>query len=138
MEHEQIIINIEPDGTELWCAIRKDNITEEFFQIKSFAKSCAHINDKYPELMSEYISQYRKYFNIETSTLTHDGYEYIAKDILKKIPKPIADKLNGIAYDQGHSAGYDEVLNILNGLMWDFKDIFEKYKLVNKETGETV
>lgn len=138
MEHNKLRVLITPNGAEFWCEILEGDITTEYFSIESFTKSCAKISEKYPELLSDYISQYREYFNIETSKLTHAGYVYLAKDILRNIPKPIADKLDGMAYDRGHSSGYDEVLSILHGYMWDFKNIFENYNLVNKETGEIV
>ena len=50
--------------------------------------------------------------------------EYIMRDI----PEEFHSALSYMAYERGHSAGEEEIRNILMGLVEDLKPSFEKYE----------
>lgn len=59
--------------------------------------------------------------------------EFIAKqhEMLARIPEAFHDFFHDLAWEEGHSSGYEEVLNCLSNLLDLFPDALKKY---NKPT----
>lgn len=52
---------------------------------------------------------------------TPEEYETERQEILKRVPEEFRGVLGWMAYDRGHSSGYDEVLMILDSLVSDLE-----------------
>lgn len=55
--------------------------------------------------------------------MTSEEYEAQQQEALEGVHPVLANVLRMRAYDSGHSAGYGEVLGILQGLVYDFRDV---------------
>ena len=55
-------------------------------------------------------------------------YNQKEKEILSVIPKHFHSTLSYMAYERGHSAGEEEVLGCLQGLVGDLRDVINSYK----------
>ena len=58
-----------------------------------------------------------------------------AAEILAQLPEEFRSLLSYQAYEQGHSAGQDEIDSILVGLAYDFSEAWRKY---TARTGKTL
>ena len=56
--------------------------------------------------------------------------EYAAKadKLLQKTPKEFWGVMSGIAWDQGHANGYEEVLNVLSELVAVFEEPIREFE----------
>jgi hypothetical protein len=59
--------------------------------------------------------------------MTQEEFDVKAEELLRDIPDEFRSILNYMAYERGHAYGYDEVLNILDELVYKFKEPIEKY-----------
>jgi hypothetical protein len=62
--------------------------------------------------------------------MTGDEFAAAQKEILEDIPEEFQGTLSYMAYESGHSAGYEEVINYLRGLVSDLEGpikLFEKH-----------
>lgn len=66
--------------------------------------------------------------------MTSDQYEAERTEILDGIPPEFASFLGYQAWEEGHSAGYEEVINVLRGSTYDFRQHLEKYRARHKIT----
>lgn len=60
--------------------------------------------------------------------------EFNAKigEILQSIPKEFHSALSYYAWEQGHSAGFEEVISVLRNLVSDLQSSFETYEKNHK------
>lgn len=58
-----------------------------------------------------------------------DGQEYDARmqELLAEIPEEFRTFVSAQAYDRGHSAGYEEVLGIAQGIVFELVPSISKY-----------
>lgn len=56
-----------------------------------------------------------------------DEFNRKCEEKLKDIPQEFHGAIHYIAYDMGHSFGYDEVYNILSDLAYHLKEPIKKY-----------
>ena len=49
-------------------------------------------------------------------------------ELIKDLPPEFQQVLCGIAWNRGHSGGYEEVINILRDLVYDFKGPIERFE----------
>ena len=54
--------------------------------------------------------------------MTHNEFINKKAEILKDIPKELHNALSGMAWERGHSAGYEEVINYLADLVNELKE----------------
>jgi hypothetical protein len=59
--------------------------------------------------------------------LTREEFEKERDYQVCNLPKEFADYVRSESWEQGHSAGYDEVINIARNMSYDLKPIIEKY-----------
>jgi hypothetical protein len=59
--------------------------------------------------------------------MTQEEFDVKAEELLRDIPDEFRSILNYMAYERGHAYGYDEVLNILDELVYKFKEPIEQY-----------
>ena len=59
--------------------------------------------------------------------MTQEEFDVKAEELLRDIPDEFRNTLNYMAYERGHASGYEEVLNILSGLVYDLKAPIEQY-----------
>lgn len=57
-------------------------------------------------------------------------------DILEGVPDEFQTFLSAKAWEEGHSCGYHEVLNILKDLVWNFQIAFTAYEIRMKQKHE--
>ena len=60
--------------------------------------------------------------------MTDEEYAKKQEELLEDIPKEFHSALSSMAYEDGHSSGYEECINILHGLVSDLKPAIEKYR----------
>lgn len=63
--------------------------------------------------------------------LTEEQYEKLALkrvELLEQVPVEFRSVLSNMAYDRDHSAGEDEVVSILEGLVADLKPAIQSFK----------
>lgn len=66
--------------------------------------------------------------------MTEDEYTKAQAFLLKDIPEEFQGAFSHMAWERGHSGGYDECLNILRELVDDLGDTIKKYgKRVSQE-----
>lgn len=64
-------------------------------------------------------------------------FEKKKAEVLKEIPEEFHFFLSTIAWDEGYSSGYQNVLNLLIDLVWDFKIDLEKFTTrIKQEYGQ--
>lgn len=59
--------------------------------------------------------------------MTQEEYTAAVADLLAGIPQEFREALSAMAWVRGHSAGYEEVIGILGGLVNDLKDPIHKF-----------
>lgn len=59
--------------------------------------------------------------------MTLQEYEKKRDEILDGIPKEFAAFLSMKAWEYGHSAGFEEVINYLQGLEYDFRNAYNRW-----------
>ena len=59
--------------------------------------------------------------------MTEQEYTEAQAELLKDFPPEFKGTLSYMAWERGHSAGYEEVLNELRGLVSDLKEPIQKY-----------
>ena len=57
--------------------------------------------------------------------MTPEEYNVQEKEVLEGVHPALANVLRMQAYDRGHSCGHDEVLGILQGLVYEFRKVNE-------------
>ncbi len=60
--------------------------------------------------------------------MTHEEYSNKQKEILKDIPEEFHGTFSAMSYERGHSAGYEECICHLKGLVSDLKDPIKKFQ----------
>lgn len=58
-----------------------------------------------------------------------DGQDFGQRQekILEHLPKEFQSYVSSTAYDRGHSGGYEEVLNIAEGMAYDLIPVIKSY-----------
>lgn len=59
--------------------------------------------------------------------MTEDEYAKAQAFLLKDFPEEFKGVLSHMAWERGHSAGYEECLNVLRGLVEDLEEPIKKY-----------
>ena len=59
--------------------------------------------------------------------MTDQEYTDKQKELLKDIPIEFHGTLSYMAYDRGHSCGYDECINILSDMVYELKTPIKQY-----------
>jgi len=59
--------------------------------------------------------------------MTSEEFNKQQDEILAQLPEALRGYFSYSAYEQGHSSGYEEVLNILRGEVSDFLPAFKNY-----------
>jgi hypothetical protein len=62
-----------------------------------------------------------KAFKATPPRMTSEEFIIEQNNVLKEIPKEFKDRLSYMAYERGHSAGYEEIISILKGLVNNLK-----------------
>jgi len=66
--------------------------------------------------------------------MTANEYQIQESELLSKIPPELRSVLSYMAYERGHSAGYEEVLGVLQGLVSDLeKPLIELCKRLSEK-----
>lgn len=60
--------------------------------------------------------------------MTGEEYDAAQDELLQDIPKEFHGALCSMAYDNGHSGGYEETVNILRGLVSELKDPIKAFE----------
>jgi len=63
--------------------------------------------------------------------MTPDEFAIEEAELLSTIPTELQGYFSSVAYDRGHSAGYEEVLCILAGMICDFRPYWDNYTAVH-------
>lgn len=61
-------------------------------------------------------------------TMTQDEYNAEIAEAVSDLPLEFQEFVRGIAWDQGHSAGYEEVVSIAKDIAGDLKPYVESYQ----------
>jgi hypothetical protein len=67
--------------------------------------------------------------------MTSEQFVAQQEEILTGLPAEFRTFLRSQAWDRGHSAGFEEVINILKSLTADFREAFEKYQMNLSQMG---
>jgi hypothetical protein len=59
--------------------------------------------------------------------MTNEEFASTQTEILKDIPEEFKSALSYMAYERGHSAGNEEIVNELRGLVSDLQQAIEDY-----------
>ena len=59
--------------------------------------------------------------------MTDEEYSTKSAEILSEIPQTFHSFVSMQAYDRGHSAGYEEVIGIMQSLVYDLKPAIAAY-----------
>lgn len=101
---------------------------QEFCDVK-IEKFVCSINQADWQTVSE-----RLKVELPRSPMQADDFEMEASEILKDIPESFANWIRGWAYDNGHSAGYEEILGYVSELAESLSPAISQYReeIINK------
>lgn len=65
----------------------------------------------------------------ELEAMTQDEFVVEQEEILKVVPEDFHSTFRTMAWDRGHSAGYEEVILVLKGLINDLAEPIKNYRM---------
>ena len=83
---------------------------------------------QYIERMGEYDCKAFEQKPAPPPPMTSEQYEAKQKELLNGIPEEFQSALSYMAYEQGHSAGYDECIIVLSGLVSELRPVIKRYE----------
>jgi len=60
--------------------------------------------------------------------MTSEEFNVKQDELLSELPEEFRSFVSSYAYDHGHSAGYEEVIGIMSGLVSDLKEPIRKFQ----------
>ena len=71
----------------------------------------------------------------EKSAMTAEEFSIKQAELLKSLPEEFHSFVRYYAYEHGHSSGYEEVLGIVQSLVYELEPVIEKYRVYLRENG---
>ena len=69
--------------------------------------------------------------------MTREEFEKQEAELLNGVPLEFRSTLSGMAYDQGHAGGMDDVINVLSQLVYNLSPAIKDYAIsVRRDTNE--
>ncbi|MEI7942926.1 MAG: hypothetical protein WCH76_07180 [Candidatus Riflemargulisbacteria bacterium] len=67
-------------------------------------------------------------FQVTPRKMTNEGFINAEAQLLNQLPEEFRSYASSEAYDHGHSAGYEEIIGYLRGIVNGLREPIEKYK----------